>query len=187
MRKARNMSTRMSSLGLLLIGTLAACGNVEPKDADHAGGTSSPSNESTDKLEGSRTAKPSAPVVIDGRVNAGKATLDIGFVTEATDVTIEAWGVDGLTVTSTAITKGGQPVSQSRFGRGEHVDVDVSFAAPNTVRTNLAVRVRGNFGGSVRERVQSFTVNGDAPPATKAPGDVRVGPDGTPVRVMKAR
>jgi hypothetical protein len=155
------------------------------KDIDHAGNSTAP--QTTDKSEGVRAEKPSAPVVIDGRVEAAMATLDVGFVTDATDVTIDVWGVDGLTVTNTGITMGGQAVApQSRFARGDHVDVNVAFTAPSTVRTNLAIRVRGNFGGSVRERVQSFTVNADAPPATKAPGDVRTGPDGSPVRVMKA-
>jgi len=125
-------------------------------------------------------------VVIDGKVEAANATLAVGFVAEATDVTIEVWGVDGLTVTSTGITKGGQAVAQTRFAKGDYVDVNVSFTAPTTVRSNLAIRVRGNFAGSVRERVQSFTVNGDLPSATKAPGEVKVGPDGNPVRVMKA-
>lgn len=180
------MKTKLFALGLLSTLALGGCGNVEPKDAEHAGNTTAPLGEAA-TASGARTDKPSAPVVIDGQLEAGKATLNVGFRTDASDVTIDVWGVDGLTVTSMGITKNGQPVSQSRFARGEHVDVNVSFTAPSDVRTNLAIRVRGTFGSSVRERVQSFTVNADAPPATTAPGDVRVGPDGTPVRVMRAR
>lgn len=176
----------MWTFGLLVTALGAGCGNVEPKEVDHAGTTTAAVIDDSDKPEGTRTAKPSAPVVIDGRVEAANATIDVGFVVDATDVTIEVWGVDGLTVSNTTITRGGQAVASTRFSRGEHVDVKVSFTAPATVRTNLAIRVRGNFGGSVRERVQSFTVNGDLPAATKAPGEVKVGPDGTPVRVMKA-
>ena len=94
--------------------------------------------------------------------------------------------MDGLTVTSTGLVRGGQPVSPMQFAKGEHVELMVVFTAPTTVRTNLAVRVRGTFEGHVRERVQSFTVNGDLPPATTGPGEVKVGPDGKPVRVMKS-
>lgn len=183
------MKTTIWNLGLLVtvmgVGGGAGCGNAEPKEADHAGGLSAVMDGS-DKPEGPRTAKPSAPVVIDGKLEAANAMFAVGFVTDATDVTIDVWGVDGLTVTSMGITKGGQAVAQTRFAKGEQVDVNVSFTAPTTVRTNVAIRVRGNFGGSVRERVQSFTVNADLPAATKAPGEVKVGPDGTPVRVMKA-
>jgi hypothetical protein len=187
MKEIRNVKTTMWMLGLLVTAFGAGCGNTEPKEADHAENATAPLSDGSDKPEGTRTAKPSAPVVIDGKVEAAQAILDVGFVADATDVAIDVWGVDGLTVTSVGITKGGQAVAQSRFSKGEHVDVKVSFTTPTTVRTNLAIRVRGNFGGNVRERVQSFTVNADLPAATKAPGDVRVGPDGTPVRVMKAQ
>ena len=180
------MKTTIWTLGLLVMAICTSCGNAEPKEADHAGGVTSAVTDGSDKPEGRRTAKPSAPVVIDGKLDATNATLAVGFVVDATDVTIDVWGVDGLTVTSMGITKGGQAVAQTRFAKGEHVDVAVSFTAPTNVQTNLAIRVRGNFGGGVRERVQSFTVNGELPAATKGPGDVRVGPDGTPVRVMKA-
>jgi hypothetical protein len=173
-------------LGLLVTALGAGCGNAEPKEADHAASTTAAVSDDSDKPEGTRTAKPSAPVAIHWKVGAANATIDVGFMVDASDVTIDVWGVDGLTVTSTGITRAGQAVASTQFSKGEHVDVNVSFTAPTTVRTNLAVRVRGNFGGSVRERVQSFTVNGDLPAATKAPGEVKVGPDGTPVRVMKA-
>lgn len=181
------MKTTIWMVGLLVTAIGAGCGNVESKEVDHASGGPDAVMDGSDKPTGPRTAKPSAPVVIDGKVEAVNATLAVGFATDATDVTIDVWGVDGLTVISTGITKGGQAVAQTRFVKGEHVDVNVSFTAPTTVRTNLAIRVRGNFGGSVRERVQSFTVNADLPAATKAPGEVKVGPDGRRVRVMKAQ
>lgn len=176
----------MRLLGFVVATFGVACGNVEPKEADHAGVTTTAASDGLDKPEGRRTEKPAAAVVIDGKVEATSATLAVGFLTEATDVAIDVWGVDGLTVTSKAITSGGQAVERTRFAKGEHVDVIVAFTASTTVRTNLAVRVRGRFGGAVRERVQSFTVHEDLPAATKAPGEVRIGPEGTPVRVMKA-
>jgi hypothetical protein len=190
MKGIRNMNKTMWMLGLLVttvgVGGAAGCGNVEPKEADHASNVKT-TNDGPDKPEGPRTGKPSAPVVIDGTVQATTATFGVGFVADATDVVIDVWGVDGLTVSSTAITKGGQAVTQTRFVKGEHVDVNVTFTAPTTVQSNLAIKVRGTFGGRVQDRVQSFTVNGNLPRAEKAPGDVKVGPDGTPVRVMKAQ
>ncbi len=181
------MKTVLSMVGLLALATTAGCGNAEPKEADHAG-NAAVTNIGTDKPDGTRDGKPSAPVVIDGKVEATTAKLAVGFVSEGTDVTIEVWGVDGLAVTNSAVTRGGQTLTlPSRFGKGEHVDVEVAFTTSSTVRTNLAIRVRGSFGGTVRERVQSFTVNGHLPSATQAPGEVQVGPDGTPVRVMKAQ
>lgn len=182
------MKRVLSMVGLLLMpAAVVGCGNVEPKEADHAGNTAV-TNDGSDKPEGARDGKPSAPVVIDGKVEATTAKLGVGFVSEATEVNIEVWGVDGLVVTNSVLTRGGQALTlPSRFGKGEHVEVEVSFTAPTTVQTNLAIRVRGSFGGTVRERVQSFTVNGHLPAATKAPGEVKTGPDGTPVRVMKAQ
>ncbi len=179
------MKTTVYTLGLLFSTTLIACGNVERKDPDHAGDTTAAANESLDQPNGAHTEKPSAQVVIEGQVGTSNATLKVGFLSDASDVVIEAWGVDGLAVTSSTMTVNGQPVSQSRFARGEYVQVNVSFTAPLAVRTNLAIRVRGTFGGKEREKVQSFTVNPDAPAATKGPGEVRTGPDGLPVRVMK--
>jgi uncharacterized protein YfaS (alpha-2-macroglobulin family) len=186
MKEKQDMNTKMMMLGFLVATISLGCGNAEQKDAEHANGATTVTNEGTEMSEGSRTAKPSAPVIIDGKVEAGKASLSVGFSSDVTDAKIEVWGVDGLSVTNFTLLRGGQPITQTRFSKGEHVDVDVTFTAPTTVRSNLAIKVGGNFGGAERERVQSFTVNGDLPPATKAPGDVKVGPDGTPVRVMKA-
>jgi len=180
------MNTKMMVLGFFVATIGLGCGNAEQKDPEHASGTTTATGDGTEMSEGSRTAKPSAPVVIEGKVEASKASLSVGFGSDVTDAKIEVWGVDGLSVTNFALLRGGQPITQTRFAKGEHVDVEVTFTAPTTVRSNIAIKVRGNFGGAERERVQSFTVNGDLPPATKAPGDVKVGPDGTPVRVMKA-
>lgn len=181
------MRTKLLTCGFFVALLSAGCGNVEPKDADRASATTDVTNDGLDKPEGERTGKPSAPVVIDGKLEEGRAAVQVGFVSDATDVSIDAWGVDGLTVTSTGIVRGGQPTTSMQFAKGEHVEVMVVFTAPTTVRTNLAIRVRGTFGGHVRERVQSFTVHGDMPSANKAPGEVKVGPDGKPVRVMKVQ
>lgn len=181
------MRTKLLTCGFFVALLSAGCGNVEPKDADRASATTDVTSDGLDKPEGERTAKPSAPVVIDGKVEEGKALLVVGFVADATDVHIDVWGVDGLTVTSMGLVRGGQAVTQTQFAKGERVEVEVAFTAPTTVRTNLAIQVRGSFAGHVRERVQSFTVHGELPSAKKAPGEVKVGPDGKPVRVMKVQ
>lgn len=186
MKEKQNMNTKMLGIGFFVATFGLGCGNAEQKDAEPANGTIAATNDGANMSEGSRTAKPSAPVVIDGKVEATKATLAVSFAADVINANIEVWGVDGLSVSNFTLLRGGQPITQTRFAKGEHVDVEVTFTAPTTNRSNLAIKVSGDFGGAVRNRVQSFTVNGDLPPATKAPGDVKVGPDGTPVRVMKA-
>jgi hypothetical protein len=170
---------------LFLLGgvAIAACGTVDRKDVDH-GGPEAPAAETKAEAKAEaggefRTQKPGAPVKVEGRLAASSAALSIDFAEDASDVTVEVWGVDGLVVTGA-----GEPVQGRRFGKGEKLEMDVSFTAPAT-RADLAVRVRGTFDGRVRERVQSFTVNAGAPSATPAPGEVRTGPDGKPVRVMR--
>lgn len=169
------------ALFLLLAGVvIAACGTVDRKEPDH-GGPEAPLAEAKAGEGGEkRTQKPGAPVKVEGRLAASSALLSVDFEEAASDVTVEVWGVDGLVVTSAK-----EPVQGRRFGKGEKLGVEVSFTAPAT-RADLAVRVRGTFDGRVRERVQSFTVNAGAPSLHPPPGEVKMGPDGKPVRVLKA-
>lgn len=164
------------ALFLLACVALGGCETAVRKEPDH-GGPAAEANAG--EARETRTQKPGAPVKVAGKLATSSAALRVAFEEDARDVTVEVWGVDGLVVTSEK-----EPVQGRRFGRGETVDVDVSFTAPAT-RADLAVRVRGTFGGRVRERVQSFTVNAGAPSATPAPGEVKMGPDGKPVRVMR--
>ncbi|MRG92418.1 hypothetical protein [Polyangium spumosum] len=171
-------TTNVKHALLLLAGVaIAACGTVDRKEPDH-GAPEANAGKGRETRE-ARTQKPGAPVKVEGKLATSSAALVVAFGEDASDVTVEVWGVDGLVVTSEK-----EPVQGQRFARGEKVDVDVSFTAPAT-RADLAVRVRGTFGGRVRERVQSFTVNAGAPSATPAPGEVKMGPDGKPVRVMR--
>ncbi|HVK65499.1 MAG TPA: hypothetical protein VM694_13540 [Polyangium sp.] len=163
----------------MLACVVAACGTVERKEPD-LGGPEAPLTEANAEEGGEvRTQKPGAPVKVEGKLAASSAALTVDFEEAASDVTVEVWGVDGLVVTSAK-----EPVQNRRFGQGEKVGVEVSFTAPAT-RADLAVRVRGTFNGRVRERVQSFTVNAGAPSLTQPPGEIRTGPDGRPVRVMR--
>ncbi|MDC3961207.1 hypothetical protein [Polyangium jinanense] len=164
----------------MLACVVAACGTVERKEPDHVGpDTPSAAEANVDEGGEVRTQKPGAPVKVEGRLASSSAVLTIDFEESASEVSVEVWGVDGLVVTSAK-----EPVQNREFGRGEKASVEVSFTAPAT-RADLAVRVRGTFDGRVRERVQSFTVNAEAPSLTQPPGEVRMGPDGRPVRVMR--
>jgi hypothetical protein len=164
----------------------AACGTMEKPEPGHGGDTATQSGsdvgastEGSDK-HASHTEKPAAPVGVEAKLEASRAAIDLVFEADAADVKIEVWGVDGLVVTSEKA-----PVEGRRFARGEKITLSVSFTAPAN-RADLAVRVRGTFDGKTRDRVRSFTVNPSAPPAQNAPGEVKVGPDGQPVRVMRA-
>lgn len=158
---------------------VAGCGTVERKEPDHVGPDTPSVEANADEGGGVRTQKPGAPVKVEGRLAGSSAVLMVAFEEAASDVTVEVWGVDGLVVTSAK-----EPVQNRQFSRGDKASVEVAFTAPAT-RADLAVRVRGTFEGRVRERVQSFTVNAEAPSLTQPPGEVRTGPDGKPVRVMK--
>ncbi|MDI3290231.1 hypothetical protein [Polyangium sp. 15x6] len=163
----------------MLACVVAACGTVERKEPDHVGPDTPSAEASADEGGEVGTQKPGAPVKVEGRLATSSAVLTVDFEEAASDVTVEVWGVDGLVVTSAK-----EPVQNRQFGKDEKVSVEVSFTAPAT-RADLAVRVRGTFAGRVRERVQSFTVNAGAPSLTQPPGEVRTGPDGRPVRVMR--
>ncbi len=170
----------MRALWMLSCFALAACEPALQKEPDHCG-PEAPSAETQANEGGAiRTEKPGAPVKVEGELSTSNAAVVVAFEDDASDVTVEVWGVDGLVVTSAAT-----PIQNRRLAKGERLEVPVSFTAPAT-RADLAVRVRGTFSGRVRERVRSFTVNAGAPPATQAPGEVKTGADGKPVRVLKA-
>jgi len=180
MKKIRMKTSDMRAGWLISCLVLAACGTVEKPDPGHGGEEATSAATNTDASGEHRTEKPGAPVKIEGSLSGSNAAISVMFEADASDVSVEVWGVDGLVVTSAK-----QPLQGARFARGDKAPIDVSFTAPAN-RADLAVKVRGTFGGRVRERVQSFSVNASAPPATNAPGEVKLGPDGQPVRVMKA-
>lgn len=168
-------------LGITLAGALSACGCAERKEPQTQTNPIPNGAETTTNTEiGPHTDKPSAPVTITATLTATNAAVEIVFGEDASDVTVEVWGTDGLVVTSAP-----KPIAGRAFARGEKLPLSVSLTAPAT-RADLAVRVRGTFGGRARAEVRSFTWNASAPPAQPAAGEVRLGPDGRPVRVMKA-
>ena len=174
-----NKGNNERALFLVACMVMAACGTVEPREPEPETPETPNADAKADEGGATRTQKPGAPVKVEGKLSGSSAALSIDFGETATDVTVEVWGVDGLVVTSEKA-----PIKDRRVSRGDRLDVEVSFTAPAT-RADLAVRVRGTFEGRVRERVQSFTVNAGAPSLTQPPGEVRTGPDGKPVRVMR--
>jgi len=166
---------------VLLFVALSACGTVEKKEPLASTGGEEKHADKAAETGGSHTEKPSAPVSIEGKLDGGQAALELVFETDATNVSVTVWGTDGVTVTSAK-----DPIQNRRVAKGERLTLDVSFVAP-TNRADVAVSVRGQFGGKELSKVRSFTVNPAAPPLTNAPGEVKTGPDGQPVRVMKAQ
>jgi hypothetical protein len=118
------------------------------KEAAPGGGAEEAAEKPSDK-----TAKPSAPVQVAGRIRPGAADLEVVFGSDATDVSVKVWGTDGLKVKSAP-----EPVSGASVSKGQTLKVSVLFDAP-AATANLAVGVNGTFGGKSQGKVQSFTVN----------------------------
>lgn len=132
--------------------------------------------------KGQATAKPAAPVAVSASIGPSEATLDVVFKSEGTGVLIKVWGVDGL-----KLTGGSTPVSLASVKSGQSSKLTVQYQAPTT-QSNLAVSVSGTFGGQEQTKVQSFTVNPDAPIPAKAPATTTTtDKDGRRVKVMKAQ
>jgi hypothetical protein len=125
------------------------------------------------------TAKPGAPVEIAAQPGAGAAAVEVRFRADASDVSVEVWGADGLSVQGDA-----RPIAGRSFRGGERVQLQVGYAAPGAAGT-LAVRVSGAFGARRLSRVQSFTVGSGAGGESKAPGELTTDGAGRRVRVMK--
>lgn len=128
------------------------------------------------------TAKPAAPVTVSASIGPSDASLDVAFKSDGTGVLIKVWGVDGL-----KLTGGATPVSLASVKSGQSSKMTVHYGAPTT-QSNLAVSVSGTFGGQEQTKVQSFTVNPDAPMPAKAPAATpTTDKDGRRVKVMKAQ
>lgn len=175
-----NKATMMKKSALLLLcAGLAACASASDPPTAAAPPNEPAEKTPTDKKDGFHTEKPAAPVGIEAKLDGAHAALSLVFEADAADVNVKVWGVDGLAVTSDA-----SPIKGRAFAKGETITIDVAFTAPQN-RADLAVEVQGTFGGKTRGIVRSFTVNASAPPLKSPAGEVRTGPDGKPVRVMK--
>lgn len=164
-------------LFLVIAGAISACACAERKEPQASQDTVVTNPDGTN---GSHTAKPSAPVTIKATLSEGNAAIELSFDADASNVSVDVWGTGGLVVTSAAT-----PIQGRAFSRGEKMPLAIAFTAPET-RSDLAVRVRGTFGGKERDVVRSFSLHAEAQAPNGTSGEVRVGPDGQPVRVMKA-
>jgi hypothetical protein len=108
--------------------------------------------------------KAQAPVQVTTRLRTDGATVTVRVLSAATGVTIEARGLDGLTVTSAA-----NVLSGGRFARGESLRFDVTFAK-EPGRSQLVVSVSGRFGPATRSAVASFPI-GQASAAQQKPSE----------------
>jgi hypothetical protein len=137
----------------------------------------SPADPPAAKPGPAESAKSSAPVTVTADLTATSAALKLRFAAEGTGVLVKVWGVDGLEVKKPAA-----PTALASVRRGQDLALAVEFTAPPGKASNLAVSVRGRFGGAERTHVQSFTVGAAADP----PPPTRTDKDGRGVKVMKA-
>jgi hypothetical protein len=124
--------------------------------------------------------KPRAPVSIDAKVGAGRATVTVRFHSPATSADVEVHGVDGLVVTSSAT-----PLSGVRFARGEAVTFDVAFT-PGPGQSHLAVAVTATSAGSRRSTVASFAVGQPTAEQQKASGEAATDSTGRRIKLLPA-
>ncbi|MDI1432622.1 DUF3597 domain-containing protein [Polyangium sorediatum] len=176
----------ISIVGMVVLFAAAACGTDGARPpAEAASGeprAAEPSTAAAEKAGPSEpTAKPSAPVNVSATLRPGAADLDVVFGADGAGITIEVWGVDGL-----KLTGGASPVSAPSVRSGQSLKVPVTYDAP-TAESNLAVRVRGTFGGREQAKVQSFTINTGSQPKGAQAGENKVDGDGRPVKVMKSQ
>ena len=122
--------------------------------------------------------KPTAPVDVSAELSPKSARVVVKFDSDAQDVEIVASGVDGLVVEGQASL-----VAKGVFTRGDSRSFEVKFT-PGTGRSALVVSVSGNFNGSSRARVASFTLG--TGPMPESPGTVMTTDDGERVKVMPA-
>jgi hypothetical protein len=148
--------------------TPAAKAAAPPSTESEAGKATAPEAEA---------GKVTAPVAVEAQMGDGKAHVTVRFASPASDVKIGVYGVDGLAVKSAA-----QPVEGQAFAATSTTSFDVTFT-PGPGRSHLVVSVSGSFNGAARAKVSSFAV-GTPSAAQQQTGNVVVGEDGVPIKLM---
>lgn len=123
------------------------------------------------------TAKVSAPVTVDAKLDGERARVTLRFNAPASDVQVNVSGVDGLTVRS-----GATPVAGTSFTNAGETSFDVDFT-PGPGRSHLVVAVTGTFQGGPLSKVASFAV-GTPTAEQKSSGNTITGSDGERIKVM---
>lgn len=120
----------------------------------------------------------SAPVAVNFQMGADAGKITITFDTPASGVNVNVYGVDGLTVTSTA-----QPITAAEFAKCDAPSFDVTYV-PGKGRSHLVVAVTGNFKGSVRSSTFSHAVGTRTPAQAKPLGTPMTDSDGKRIKLM---
>ncbi|MFP2904040.1 hypothetical protein ACLESD_02995 [Pyxidicoccus sp. 3LFB2] len=126
------------------------------------------------------TAKVSAPVAVDAKLDGGRAHVTLRFDASASDVQVNVSGLDGLTVRSA-----GTPVAGNSFTKSGETSFDVEFT-PGPGRSHLVVAVTGSFEGSHMSKVASFAVGTPTAEQKQSSGTTVTGSDGERIKVMPA-
>ncbi len=124
--------------------------------------------------------KAQAPVQVTTELRSGGATVTVRFLSAASDVAIEARGLDGLSVTSAQ-----NVLSGGRFARGGSIRFDVSFVE-GAGRSQFIVSVSGRFGPATRSTVAAFPVGRASSEQQKAAGGATTDSTGQRVKVLPA-
>lgn len=122
--------------------------------------------------------KATAPVEIKAEIGPSQAALSFDFQAKATDVAIQVYGTDGLTVRGSEF-----PLTNAQFEAGQVQNLLVEFTS-SSGSGNLAVVVNGKFNGKQISRVASFTV-GDKAQFLKQ-DSITYDEQGEPIIVMPA-
>lgn len=124
------------------------------------------------------TAKVSAPVKVEAKLDGEQAHVTLRFDSPASDVQVNVSGVDGLAVRSAA-----SPVKGGSFARTDETSFDVDFT-PGPGRSLLVVAVTGTFQGNPMSKVVSFSVGTPTQEQQKSSGTTVTGSDGERIKIM---
>lgn len=158
------MNDMRSAIGASVMVALVAAGCSQPAKA---------------APEGRFPGKLSAPVAVEAELGRTSARVTLRFEVAATEVTVQARGLDGLAVRGESAL-----VAEGTFKQGDLKAVDVSFE-PGAGRSYLAVSVSGLFHGAHLARVVTFAVGMPTPEQQQSPATVFTGDDGVRVKGMK--
>jgi hypothetical protein len=112
-------------------------------------------------------AKSEAPVDMYGTARGGTASVVLRFSQPMRDVTVRAWGVDGVKVGASTVS------SRTSVAAGSEITVTVPYTVDATGNGYVVVDVKGSFGGLRTGKIRAFAVG--VPAAHKAGKTVKGG------------
>ncbi|QSQ18932.1 hypothetical protein JY651_26635 [Pyxidicoccus parkwayensis] len=150
--------------GLLALTATVACSSSQAKP--------------TSSAASSDTAKLSAPVTVDAKLDGEKAHVTLRFDAPASDVQVNVSGLDGLAVKSEA-----SPVKGGSFARADEKSFDVDIT-PGPGRSLLVVAISGTFQGAPLSKVVTFSTGKPTAEQQKTSGTTVTGSDGERIKIM---